>query len=206
MNYWFLYLLTTGEIYTSPYLGNASEWTNIPAGCAVLGPFEETAASAIVKDAYLHPNYYLVQNEDLTAKTNIGDLQLADAKQAKIAEVTQAYQTELNSTFTSSATGTALVYDYSPKSQQLWKELKDTIGTAVDGGTLPDSVLFPSGTMNITLANNTNVPHTRAQLQKVIQDATVRKLILHQKLQDIVTANGTIISATTLSAVNAIVW
>lgn len=206
MNYWFLYNMADGSIYGQPYLGNADEWTNIPTGCAVLGPFDEAKAGTTVKDAFAHPNYYIAQNDNLVAVANIATLQLADAKQAKISEITNAYQTELNGTFTSSATGATLVYDYIPTSQNLWKELKDTIGTSVDGGTLPDSVLFPNGTMNITLANNTSVPHTRAQLQKVIQDATARKLQLYQKLQGMVTANGTVMSATTVDTVNMIVW
>lgn len=198
MNYWFLYLLTTGEIYTSPYLGNAKEWTNIPDGCMILGPFDETVASATVKDAFVHPNYYFVQKGELTAKTNIGDLQLADAKQAKIAEVTQAYQTELSGTFTSSATGSALVYDFSLSSQQLWKELME----AINANYIPDTV-FP---MNITLADGIIVPHTKLQLQQIFGEITARKLQIYGKLQSMVTANGTIMSATTIDAVNAIKW
>lgn len=197
-NYWFLYNSSDGSIYGAPYLGNAGEWTSIPTGCAVLGPFDETTANATVKDAYLHPDYYLVQLEEIVAKANILDLRLADAKQAKISQVTQAYQSELNGTFTSSATGAALVYDYSPTSQGLWKELLD----AVKDGDLPDSS-FP---MNITLANETTAPHTQAQLLQIRGELTARKFSLYSKLQGMITAKGNILSATTMDAVNVIAW
>jgi len=146
---------------------------------------------------------YTLQNGILVIIPDIG---LRDAKQAKIIEVTQAYQTELNGTFPSSAIGNVLVYDYSLESQTLWKELRDTIGKTVDGGDLPDSVLFPNGEMSITLADNTKVPHTRDQLQQVLQEIVSRKLSLYQKLQDMITVGGRILSAGTIDEVNLISW
>jgi hypothetical protein len=210
LKYWFLYDLTTGEISGSPYYGNADEWTNIPDGCGVLGPFvegfvsnpdvttNELPVTPEVISAYHNPKYYLIQGGKIVAKPNILDLQLADAKQAKIQEIIQAYQTELNGTFTSSATGTPLVYDFSPESQTLWKELSD----AINANYIPDT-MFP---MNITLANGTTVPHTKLQLQQIFREITARKLQLYSKLQSMVTANGTIMSATTIDEVNAIKW
>jgi len=127
---------------------------------------------------------------------------LAEAQETKIAEVTTAYQTELYSTFISSATGIEREYDYSTKSETLWKEIKDTIAD----GLIPDAILFPTGTMSITTTNNTAVPHKKEQLQQIFVEITVRKLQLYSKWQGMVTANGTILSAQSIEAVEAIAW
>lgn len=123
---------------------------------------------------------------------------LDDIKQAKIVEVTQAYQAELNSTFTSSATGSALVYDYSPNSQELWKELLDSI----NAGYIPDTS-FP---LSITLADKSMVPHTKAQLQQIGGEITLRKLQLYGKLQAMTVVGGSILSATEIADVEKISW
>lgn len=65
MNYWFLYTLNTGKIYSSPYLGSAEEWTNIPDGCGAIGPFSQDTAPKEVLDAYQNPNKYLVKDGSL---------------------------------------------------------------------------------------------------------------------------------------------
>ena len=86
---------------------------------------------------------------------------LSQAQSDKILEVTNAYMTELNSTFTSEATGSPLVYDYSTvESQDLWKNLKDSIAE----GYIPDALLtaFP-----VTLANGSMLPHTKQQLTQI---------------------------------------
>lgn len=64
MNYFFLYNATTGEIYGSPYLGYTDEWTNVPDGCAVLGPIPESAAGETAKEAFANSRNYLIQNGD----------------------------------------------------------------------------------------------------------------------------------------------
>ncbi|KLU64006.1 hypothetical protein DEAC_c40000 [Desulfosporosinus acididurans] len=62
MNYWLLYTLADGKIYNQPYLGSAEEWTNIPEGCGVLGPFPQDTASPEVLDAYANPYKYIVKD------------------------------------------------------------------------------------------------------------------------------------------------
>jgi len=119
-------------------------------------------------------------------------------QQAKITEVTTAYQVELYSTFISSATGTELDYDYSRNSEALWKELKD----GIRDGDIPDTV-FP---MNITLANGMVVTHTKAELQQIFGEVTMRKLQLYSKWQSMVVVGGTILSTSTVEEVNAISW
>ena len=66
-NYWFLYNLSDGSIYGCSYLGMASEWTNIPAGCGVIGPFAETEAPETVKEAFVNPLAYKVADGELVA-------------------------------------------------------------------------------------------------------------------------------------------
>lgn len=65
MNYWILYLLSTGKIYNMPYLGTAEGWTNIPDGCGVIGPFLQDTAPKEVIDAYHNPDKYLIKEGSL---------------------------------------------------------------------------------------------------------------------------------------------
>ncbi|WP_304459097.1 hypothetical protein [Alicyclobacillus sendaiensis] len=63
MNYFFLYQTSSGQLYGTPYLGTAMEWTNIPEGCGVIGPIDQSDPTAT--DAYQHPERYLIQNGEL---------------------------------------------------------------------------------------------------------------------------------------------
>lgn len=121
---------------------------------------------------------------------------LNDIKQTKIQEIDQAYQAEINSTFTSSATGTVLIYDFSQSSQNLWRDLFK----AIEKNLIPDTS-FP---IDITLADGTTVPHTKAQLEQVEADIAMWKFPLYQKYQKLVTS--TIPNASTIDEINAIVW
>jgi hypothetical protein len=64
-NYWFLYNTNDGSIYGSPYRGGATEWTNIPDGCGVIG-FTEDKVTDLVKDAFVTPAKYKIVNGELT--------------------------------------------------------------------------------------------------------------------------------------------
>lgn len=64
MNYWFLYNISDGGIHGSPYMGSATEWTNIPEGCGVVG-FTDDKVTDTVKDAFLTPAKYKVVNNEL---------------------------------------------------------------------------------------------------------------------------------------------
>ncbi|WP_027416197.1 hypothetical protein [Aneurinibacillus terranovensis] len=121
MNYWFLYTKSTGEIYGAPYLGSAEEWTNIPDGCAVLGPFSEDDADAAVKDAFANADLYVVSNGMLTRKPDADTVLLQREKDAKLTELTNAYYTALAMPFTSSASGTPILYS---ATQEAWAEMQ----------------------------------------------------------------------------------
>ncbi len=68
-NYWFLYNLNDGSIYGAPYKGNATEWTNIPEGCGVIG-FMDDKVTDTVKDAFLTPAKYKVVKNELTVDSS----------------------------------------------------------------------------------------------------------------------------------------
>ncbi len=63
-NYWFLYNTSDGSIYGSPYKGGATEWTNIPKGCEILG-FIGDEVTDIVKEAFKKPLQYKIVNNEL---------------------------------------------------------------------------------------------------------------------------------------------
>lgn len=67
MNYWFLFNLNDGSLYGGSYLGTATEWTNVPDGCGVIGPFAESEANDLVKRAFVEPLTARVINGVLAA-------------------------------------------------------------------------------------------------------------------------------------------
>lgn len=68
-NYWFLYNSDNGSIYGAPYKGGATEWTNIPEGCEVIG-FIGDEVTGIVKAAFENPLKYKFSNNELTIDNN----------------------------------------------------------------------------------------------------------------------------------------
>lgn len=204
MYYWFIVNSTTGAVGAnhSTYLPGtvnndgtiAFDQNLVPTGCTVLGPYEtlDSTQQAVYDNSFL----YLYYNGQFISNPDADQMQLQDAKQSKTVQIQQAYQAEINGTFTSSATGAALVYSYSPESQQLWGDLFK----AIDKNLLP-STAFPMG---ITLANGTVVSHTQAQLVQIEADIAAWKFPLYQKYQKLVTS--TIPSATTIDQVNTITW
>lgn len=72
MNYFFVYRLSDGTFYGSPYFGGADEWTNVPEGCGVVGPLQNVDGTAT--DAFQNPDCYTVVNGKLTPLPNISDI------------------------------------------------------------------------------------------------------------------------------------
>ncbi len=189
MNYFFLYVVSTGEIYTTPYFGNAIEWTNIPEGCAVIGPFDSATASATVKDAYLHPNYYIVQNGVLTAKTTMADLQLADAQSSKLAQVKDLADKSLYTTVTSNG----VTYNYSADSG--YPAFQKLLLGVVAGIITYPYTLYDVNHVAVSFA-------TVGALTLLFQDISVRENAVNTKINDYVTQAK---ACTTVDQVNAIV-
>ncbi|MCY1715235.1 hypothetical protein [Caproiciproducens galactitolivorans] len=78
MYYWILYKSDSGEIYGSPYRGNANHWDNIPEGCAALGPIDTDTATDDVNAAIINPEYYRITYGVLTRKSDT-EIQAIDA-------------------------------------------------------------------------------------------------------------------------------
>lgn len=92
MNYWFLYLTVNGSIYEQPYYGSAIEWTNIPSGCAVLGPLDEKDMT--VQDAWRNPSHYEVQGNVLVKIITNTEL-FAETQQVQLSVLSQGLKATL---------------------------------------------------------------------------------------------------------------
>lgn len=195
MNYWFLYNVSDGSIYGAPYLGDATEWTNIPQGCGVIGPFPQETASAEIRDAFMHPNYYTVRNGSLTAVANMADLQLAEAKATKTAQIQQAYQGALTAGFTSSATGSPVQFAYAQKDQDKFLRLSLMVSKG--------KITFPYSIPN---KDGLPIPFTEAQYEQLETDILAFEQGLETRLVELTAPVpiGAIANATSIEAVNAI--
>lgn len=193
MNYWFLHTLSTGEIYGSPYLGTAEEWTNIPAGCEALGPFPQDSALPEVVDAFSNPQYYTVQSGKLVQKTSYADQLLADTKAAKIAELDQMCNQTILSGFTSLALGQEYHYPFDEEAQ---RNLTGAL-TLLNADPTLTTVEFK------VLDIGKFVDHTRDQFLQVCKDAFAFKSSMIKKYHDL---KDQVNAATTVDEVNAIVW
>ena len=105
MNIFMLYKTDTGELYGSPYLGTADTWTNIPDGCALLGPIPQDQADEAVKAALQRPDLYRVQDGEVVLKPNAADLLLTEAKTIKLAALDAACEQAILNGFVSKVTG-----------------------------------------------------------------------------------------------------
>jgi hypothetical protein len=188
MNHFFLYDTTNGNIHGSPYLGEANEWTNIPAGCDVLGPFEASTADATVQDAYLHPNHYTIQNGQLVADPNISALQLQEAKDAKVREIYAKRDETILAGFTS-ANGHQ--YFYGESDQRKLQGQSNLL------------LLDPTITSVDWMTKEGIVTHTRDQFIEVLKEAGKFERDQHTKCY---TLEAQVWAATTLAQVQAIVW
>ena len=105
MNIFILHNTDTGELYGSPYLGTADTWTNIPDGCALLGPIPHEEADDAVKAALQRPDLYLVHEGAVVLKPDADVMLLAEAKSMKIAELDAACERTVLAGFVSKVTG-----------------------------------------------------------------------------------------------------
>lgn len=120
-NYWFLYNTTTGAI-TETHLTTAEQWTNIPSGQGVIGPYPQATASATVQDAYNNPNRYLVQNGTLMLQpyftiTSTSTAITATLNNPPTPAPTSATFTIAGTNFTANITNNVATLTYSLKSE-----------------------------------------------------------------------------------------
>ncbi|MCL6597928.1 MAG: hypothetical protein K6T81_04240 [Alicyclobacillus macrosporangiidus] len=191
MNYWFLYK-SDGTIYGPPYLGNAEDWTNIPAECAgVLGPIPDI--DPVATDAWKHPNHYAVQNAQLVKTVTDAQL-LAEAKQEKHAYLDQQLAATYNTGFTSSATGTTIAWPFDDQAQNKWSWLLNLV----------TSGLFPASGVQVQDINGNRYTITDPNIAKTLCTDAMHFYLKwdqhHYSLTQQVQA------ATTVDQVNAITW
>ncbi|WP_436663536.1 hypothetical protein ACOALA_13410 [Alicyclobacillus acidoterrestris] len=189
MNYWFLYTTSTGAIYGQPYLGYADEWTNIPDGCAVLGPIDESDPTAT--DAWQNPSFYTVQNGTLV-KTSTSEQLLAQAQQSQLSAIQAGYNATIAAGFTSNATGQSDTYAIDESAYPKWTGILSVIAAGIG----PQTVQVKD------LAGNT-VTLTADQFRAFTLDGFN---FLNAQEQQLWTLQNQIKAATTVEAVQSVTW
>lgn len=192
MNYWFLYKLDTGEIYGAPYLGSVEEWSNVPDGCGVIGPFPVDSAPLEVVDAFQNPQYYLVQDEKLVQIPNYADKVLLDMKNMRINDLNTKCNQTILSGFTSYALGEPHQYDFDEEAQRNFN------------GTLTMLTVDPTiSTIVWKTVDAGPLPHTKDQFIQLCKDGFAFKQNMISKYWLLKTK---VQQATTIDEVNAITW
>lgn len=185
-----------GNLYLHPYYGTEQTMSNPPSGYSLLDSIEDTDTTA--KAAYdaceiLQSQQYIVQSGKLVANPAWSDIELANAKQAKAAEMTQSYGAAMAAGFTSSADGTSRVYGW--KSSD---ELNlDLVQSAIDHGidTFPVAYADINGSP-VSIASQT-------VLTALDKDASTFAWTNTTKRRQLL---GSIQAATTVAEVQAISW
>lgn len=117
---------------------------------------------------------------------------LQDAQQAKVTELTNAYDQALATGFTSEANGTSLTYGYTSIDQIKWMKLY--IGKA--NGVLPAS-------QPVATADGTLITLTQTQLQQLLVDMETFEQVQEATFHTLLAQNS---AATTVDEVNVIHW
>lgn len=191
MNYWFLYNYTTGTI-TQPYLGNADQWTNIPSGQGVIGPFSQASATAAVQDAYTNPQLYTVQSGQLVQAANYTSLQLQQAQNAKIGDLNSKCNQTILSGFASSALSVSHNYDFDYEAQMNFSGMMNAVNASI----APASITWKT-------TDAGNLAHTQAQFKQLYADGMNFKNTQITKYWNL---KAQVLAATTVSQVNTITW
>lgn len=117
---------------------------------------------------------------------------LINAKAAKIGELNNAFVSALYQGFDSAADGTTRHYAFDPNNQRLL----DWLLSIVTAGTCPDSIMAKDAT-------GSQVTLTPTQAKQLCMDAQNHYLPNYQKLCGY---EKTVSAATTIDAVNGVVW
>jgi hypothetical protein len=207
VNYWFLYQTSDGSISGNPYLGQTDTFTNVPSGCAVLGPIADTDTSA--QDAWKNPHNYAVLNGTLVM-TATSTQQFQQAQQAQMVSLAAKLESVLGAGFQSdpSATGTASTFGFADADQRHWSWLQGLINTANQGDTTAQSK-FPVQVKDI---KGNRMQLTLVQATTLVNDAQSFYLTNYMhwdgKEQDV--QNIQLSSYSTLqdavNAVNGVTW
>ena len=177
---------TTVEIAFDPQL--------ILSGFDIIGPFDGVTAvmTSAEQAAFDTPQAYLYQSGGFVANSAWPAQQLAQAKTAQIALIEAGYQSTLNGGFTSSANGTSLVYGYAASDVQHMNMIASASALGVE--TWPINYADKAGQI---------VPLTQAQFASLVTTASQFNWAQINQLRSLV---GQVEAATTVSAVQSIVW
>ena len=164
--------------YSSPYAGLDELFLN------------DTQNVAVAQ----RPDMYLIVDgvPVLQAISSIPPISLANVQQAKIAELANAYDNSLAAGFTSSASGSTMLYGYTSTDQTKWMKL--FIGKA--NGVIPSS-------QPVATANGTIVNLTQEQLLQLLVDLETFEQTQENTYHQLLLQNA---AATTVDQVNAIIW
>ncbi len=194
MNYWFLYK-SDGSIYERPYFGPANEWQTIPTDCVgVLGPLPDTDATAV--DAGNYPTHYNVQNGKLVSIVTSTQL-LSEAQQNQIALINAGYQQTINAGFQCEIGTATYTFGWQQDSAHNDQLHLSQVQQAIDKGI--DTFPVPYADIN---GNTVNIPD---QTTLTALDTKANSFGWSQ-IKQRRTLIGQIQTATTVSAVQAVVW
>jgi hypothetical protein len=153
---------------------------------------EDTEYADVAKS----PLMYLIVNGAPVKQTQSVDTPtLAEAQASKTVEIQQSYENTLTAGFSSSATGTSYTYAYGQANQLKLVKL------AID--VIAGYVTFP---VPIPTVDGTIVNHTQVEYTQFAKDVSTFEWILQNKLHTYIGPTGSIQTATTVDAVNAISW
>lgn len=184
-----------GNLYPHPYYGTEQTMSNAPNGYALLDAIEDTditAKAAFDACEILQSQQYIVQSGKLVANLAWSDIELANAKEAKTAEMTQTYGAAMAAGFTSSADGTSRTYIANATTIQ-------DVGLA---RTITEAT-YPTTGIEAELLDGTYVTLDYAQMQTLSNDLQAFYLPMRSKSIKLL---GQIKDATTVAEVQAISW
>jgi hypothetical protein len=163
-------------------------------GHAIIGPFDGVTVvmSTAEQAAFATPQAYLYQSGAFSDNPAWPAQQLAQTQRTQIAAIQAGYQATLNSGFTSSANGTATVYGYQASDIQHMNMIASASALGVE--TWPISYADIHGNI---------VSLTQAQFTSLVTTASQFNWAQINQLRSLI---GQVQAATTVSAVQAIVW
>ncbi len=203
------YELTTGNVIldTGERMGDVVETTEVQdfQMYANLQPYQQSAVGVLqlnfgdyAQNFPTYPYHIDITKNPIDATAIVWDTAnpigatLADAQQAKVAQLNDFYNQTLASGFTSSATGSPLQYAYDSSSQSKFLKLQISV--------LSGLVTWP---VPIPIKGGTIVPHTQAQFQQLLADINTFEWTQQNKLHTLL---GQVVAATTVNDVNLITW
>lgn len=193
--YIFPYDSNTGTLYPHPYYGLHDTMSNPPQGYVLLPAIADTDATA--QAAYQaceqrQSIQYVVQNGALIQNPTWSDIELTQAKQARMQYLAQSFEQAISAGFPSSADTTSRTYAIDPVAMGKWT---GTLALINSGGV----------TTNITvkdLAGN-KVTLTPTQFKQFALDGFH---YFNTQEQNLWAKEVDAESATTVEAVNAVTW